>query len=846
MPKNKKQPKKEQGEGFLTRALAVIRGEKFRFAAGLVLFLLPAIYLALSLVSFLIYGGNDFSAAASPIEAAAEGRVGYDNWGGALGGTIALGMINGWMGVSSLIVPWYLFLVSRKLFNPAGGPNLIKKFFSCAFLMIWISLLLGLVLPSNDFLPYVSFGGAHGTAAASYLSGVIGLPGLVLLLAGAMLLYLSLSFVSMLPAVRAWAGGIWEKIGSWFSRLFKKKEHPADGDDVAEEASSPENGGGDGLEGEEGDDDGNGFDVVDDEGEDSHGADRGGDADMSGDDADSEDFSGSDSDSYSDTDPDSMDRGMAADAPKNPDDVTFVVNQPIKEDTAEEKAQKLVLEEGEYDPKQELSHYVLPGLDLLEDYELKNEIDPAEQNYNKQRIVKTLKNYGISITKIEATVGPTITLYEIVPSEGTRISKIRNLSDDLAMSLSAQGIRIIAPMPGKGTIGIEVPNEKPRIVPMKQVLASATYQNNTYDLPMALGKTITNEVYMVDLCKMPHLLVAGATGQGKSVGLNAIIASLLYRKHPSQLKFVMIDPKKVEFSIYSTIENHFLAKLPDNEDPIITDVTKVVQTLKALCKEMDTRYDLLKTAQVRNIKEYNQKFVQRKLNPEKGHKFLPYIVVIIDEFGDLIMTAGKDVELPIARIAQLARAVGIHAIIATQRPTTNIITGTIKANFPARMAFRTAQANDSRTILDAQGADKLIGKGDMLFTSGNSLTRIQCAFIDTKEIERVCNFINEQRGYPTAFMLPEPDIEEGEGGAVEKDLGKIDPLFEEAARMVLIQQNGSTSMLQRKFELGYNRAARIMDQLEAAGIVGPANGSKPRQVLVQDEMRLYEIFEGMK
>ena len=499
-----------------------------------------------------------------------------------------------------------------------------------------------------------------------------------------------------------------------------------------------------------------------------------------------------------------------------------------------------------YNPTKDLENYRFPTIDLMKHFENDDPtIDMDEQNANKDRIINTLRSFGIEISTIKATVGPTVTLYEITPEQGVRISKIRGLEDDIALSLSADGIRIIAPIPGKGTIGIEVPNKNPKIVSGQSVIGSKKFQESKYDLPIVLGKTITNEVFMFDLCKMPHVLVAGATGQGKSVGLNAIITSLLYKKHPAELKFVLVDPKKVEFSIYSVIENHFLAKLPDGGEPIITDVTKVVQTLNSVCVEMDTRYDLLKMAHVRNVKEYNEKFVNRRLNPEKGHKFMPYIVVVIDEFGDLIMTAGKEVELPIARIAQLARAVGIHMIIATQRPTTNIITGTIKANFPARIAFRVSAMMDSRTILDRPGANRLIGKGDMLFLQGADPVRVQCAFIDTPEVEEITKFIARQQGYPTPFFLPEYVSEDSGSEVGDIDMGRLDPLFEDAARLVVIHQQGSTSLIQRKFAIGYNRAGRIMDQLEKAGIVGPTQGSKARDVLCIDdndlEMRLNNL-----
>ena len=512
------------------------------------------------------------------------------------------------------------------------------------------------------------------------------------------------------------------------------------------------------------------------------------------------------------------------------------MKEPAFEIEKNEEEEYQGVEKEPYNPRLDLENYHYPGIDLMKHYDDNGPtIDMVEQNANKDKIINTLRSFGIEISTIKATVGPTVTLYEITPEQGVRISKIRGLEDDIALSLSALGIRIIAPIPGKGTIGIEVPNSNPKIVSGQSIIGSKKFQESTYDLPIALGKTITNEVFMVDLCKMPHVLVAGATGQGKSVGLNAIITSLLYKKHPAELKFVLVDPKKVEFSIYSVIEHHFLAKLPDGEDAIITDVTKVVQTLNSICVEMDTRYDLLKAAHVRNIKEYNEKFINRRLNPEKGHKFMPYIVVVIDEFGDLIMTAGKDVELPIARIAQLARAVGIHMIIATQRPTTNIITGTIKANFPARIAFRVSAMVDSRTILDRPGANQLIGRGDMLFLQGADPVRVQCAFIDTPEVAEITKFIARQQGYPTAFYLPEYVDENGGGDLGDVDMGRLDPLFEDAARLVVIHQQGSTSLIQRKFAIGYNRAGRIMDQLEKAGIVGAAQGSKAREVFCVDE-----------
>ncbi len=527
------------------------------------------------------------------------------------------------------------------------------------------------------------------------------------------------------------------------------------------------------------------------------------------------------------------------------DDVELTVEKVKEEDTVEKISAQLVEKHGEYDPTLDLPGFKFPPLDLLRKYDSGENvtINQQELERNKNRIIETLANYGIGISQIKATIGPTVTLYEIVPEAGVRISKIKNLEDDIALSLSALGIRIIAPIPGKGTIGIEVPNSHPTMVSMRSVIASQKFQSAKMELPIAFGKTISNETFVADLAKMPHLLMAGATGQGKSVGLNAIVTSLLYKKHPSELKFVMVDPKKVELTLYSKIERHYLAKLPDSEEAIITDNNKVINTLNSLCIEMDERYELLKNAYVRNLKEYNEKFKQRKLNPENGHRFLPYIVLIVDEFADLIMTAGKEVEMPIARLAQLARAVGIHLIIATQRPSVNVITGTIKANFPARVAFRVTSKIDSRTILDSSGADQLIGKGDMLFTTGNELVRLQCAFVDTPEVDEITEYIGSQKGYPDAFLLPEYIGEDS--GPLDVDLRDRDSLFEDAARIVVMSQQGSASLLQRKLKLGYNRAGRLIDQLEAAGVVGPFEGSKARQVLIMDEMSLEQLLNNL-
>lgn len=527
------------------------------------------------------------------------------------------------------------------------------------------------------------------------------------------------------------------------------------------------------------------------------------------------------------------------------EDEQFVIEKAPEEELIEENlAERLVADFGEFDPTLELSKYKFPTLDLLKDYGSSGiTINQEELEENKNKIVETLRNYKIDIAQIKATVGPSVTLYEIVPEAGIRISKIKSLEDDIALSLSALGIRIIAPIPGKGTIGIEVPNKNPTMVPMKSALSSQRFQEAEMELPIALGKTISNETFVVDLAKMPHLLMAGATGQGKSVGLNAVLTSLLYKKHPAEVKFVLVDPKKVELTLFNKIERHYLAKLPDTEDAIITDNTKVINTLNSLCIEMDNRYSLLKDAMVRNIKEYNEKFKSRKLNPNDGHRFLPYIVLVVDEFADLIMTAGKEVETPIARLAQLARAIGIHLIIATQRPSVNVITGLIKANFPARIAFRVTSKIDSRTILDTQGADQLIGRGDMLYTNGNDLVRVQCAFVDTPEVERITEFIGSQKAYPNAYLLPEY-IGEENGTMLDIDISERDSMFREAAEVIVTAQQGSASLLQRKLKLGYNRAGRLIDQLEAAGIVGPFEGSKARSVNIPDLNSLNEFFNN--
>ena len=780
---------------------AWLHNETLHFVVGLTMVIL-AVYTLLAFISFFFTGSADQSEIQS-------GQVVVRNFAGLRGAQLAEYFINKGFGISSFCLILFFMAAGLKLMKVYHG-RITKWFISCTLLTVWGSVMLG-SLGSLSHYDFIRWGGLHGERVSSWLIQQIGVPGLwLLLLATAICFLIYLSAQTIVVIRKAFRPSL--------SRPKPSPEpSPASPDETPEQGVRPA--------------------LVDPQ------------------------------PAVVDFDAPTTPADPVADidtpSEPEPDEPTPAETDWVKETETEEPAPKpealaaepeIIIQQGgtdedeeytgpeltPYNPRLDLENYHYPTLDLMKHYD-DNEptIDMEEQTANKNRIISILRSFGIEISSIKATVGPTITLYEITPESGVRISKIRGLEDDIALSLKALGIRIIAPIPGKGTIGIEVPNSNPKIVSMQSVIASKRFQESNYDLPIAFGKTITNEVFMVDLCKMPHVLVAGATGQGKSVGLNAIITSLLYKKHPAELKFVMIDPKKVEFSIYSTIERHFLAKLPDGEEAIITDFKKVINTLNSLCIEMDTRYDLLKKAHVRNIKEYNDKFIHRKLNPEKGHKFMPYIVVIIDEFGDLIMTAGKEVELPIARIAQLARAVGIHMIIATQRPTTNIITGTIKANFPARVGFRVSSMMDSRTILDRPGANQLVGRGDMLFLQGADPVRVQCAFVDTPEVERITDYISRQQGYPTAFMLPEYVGEEADaGGAADVDMDRLDPLFEEAARLIVIHQQGSTSLIQRKFAIGYNRAGRLMDQLEKAGIVGATQGSKPREVLCLDETDL--------
>ncbi|MBR4810856.1 MAG: DNA translocase FtsK 4TM domain-containing protein [Bacteroidaceae bacterium] len=772
------------------------RNETFLFTGGAVLTVI-AIFAFGAYISFLFNGGTDQSAVSSGI-----GEI--TNKGGNLGAKLAEFMVNGWFGLPSVLIPVFLTACGLNMMRITHF-KLVRWFVSCTFLMVWLSVFLhwsfsGLGIFKNSFLN-PGPGGTHGMNATNFLCDNIGVWGLILLLVLTMLLYCIYLTRRTIEFIRGGA----DRMKQGIRRHDKAAETEAE--------PEPEIATTDSLDADE--------------------------ANNPDDDpyATAPDFT------LAKDEPEIVEKPAKpapAEKPETPaEDIKMTITAAGEDEKADGKIQE------PYDPRLDLSHYKFPTLDLLKHYD--NDapaIDEKEQEANKNRIIKVLLDFGIEIETINATVGPTITLYEITPAAGVRISKIRNLEADIALSLAALGIRIIAPIPGKGTIGIEVPNAKPVMVSMESILNSKKFAESKMELPVALGRTITNEVFMFDLAKMPHLLVAGATGQGKSVGLNAVITSLLYKKHPAELKLVMVDPKMVEFSIYAPIIKHFLAKMPDETDAIITDTTKVIHTLKSLCIEMDNRYELLKDANVRSVIEYNNLFKDRKLNPEKGHRYLPYIVVVIDEFGDLIMTAGKDIEMPIARIAQKARAVGIHMIIATQRPTTNIITGTIKANFPARMAFRVSSMIDSRTILDRPGANQLIGRGDLLFLSGSDPVRVQCAFVDTPEVNAICQYISRQQGYTEAYPLPEY-VDENEGGGMDSgvEMGKFDPMFAEAARLVVVNQSGSTSLIQRKFAIGYNRAGRLMDQLEAVGIVGKADGSKPRPVLVTDEVQLDRILE---
>lgn len=817
------------GESKWSRIKIFFKSERTRFITGLVISIIT-IYVGLALISFFFTGAADQSKIENvPLGDLVTNRGAVDNWTGVRGAFLADLLMNRWFGISSFLILLFLGTVGAKLMNLSKA-SILKRFLFCAAMLVWGSLFFAFIFIEGYEDTFIYLGGQHGYYLSEVMMNNIGIPGTLLFLLGIFLIIAIFTSKRTIPLLQSFFSF------GWLKKRLKKEPTIDEEDDTTVSPSLTE----------QPDEQPEMDDFVFDTEKEIREARKENPVKQQT----SAYRAEVEEDGFVVTVPEeeetynnSNEPDTSLDASENEADPQFTVEVASGDDEAYDASVQ-----GDYDPKLDLSSFRNPTIELLKKYDVSDhQVDMEEQMANQKRIKQTLESFGISISSIKATVGPTITLYEVIPDTGVRISKIKNLEDDIALNLSALGIRIIAPMPGKGTIGIEVPNKDPQIVSMQSVVASRKFQESKYDLPVVLGKTITNEIFMFDLCKMPHLLVAGATGQGKSVGLNAVITSLLYRKHPSELKFVLVDPKMVEFGIYSELERHYLAKLPDADKAVITDCTKVIMTLNSICKEMDDRYELLMKAHVRNIKEYNAKFISRHLNPEKGHKFMPFIVVIIDEFGDLIMQAGKEIETPIARIAQKARAVGIHMIIATQRPSTNIITGIIKANFPARMAFRVMQMVDSRTILDAPGANQLIGRGDLLFSQGGETNRVQCAFVDTPEVEQIVNYISEQPGYPTAFMLPEYVGEGGDDkapGAV--DLSDRDPLFDEAARLIVIQQQGSTSLIQRKFAIGYNRAGRLMDQLEAAGIVGPFEGSKARQVLIQDEYNLEQLLNSLK
>lgn len=815
--RNEKKVKKTSGRSWFSSIKNIFQDEKFNFVVGILLVVI-AIYLTLAFVSYLTTGTADQSLIESP----KDGEImnehhEFANTCGSLGAYASWYFIKRCFGLPAFLIPFFILLLGIHLIR-AYKVNLLKWFLALMVLMIWASITLAKFLSPFFEDACYSPGGDHGLYICQYIENFVGAPGLTAILgliAIAFLTYLSAETIFVIRKLlnptkfldkvkfKVTTGGSGDSDDSYVNQI--EEDEPEIFDDPApQEVEFKEDGKA----------------IIHDDG-------------------------------YKNEEPVKPTKLKSTDSNDNDVDMKIEVAKGDDE-TADAKTLVDIDDLEPYDPKRDLENYKYPTLDLLKKYDNdgKPYIDMAEQTANKNRIVDVLRTFGVEISSIKATVGPTITLYEITLAPGVRISKVKNLEDDIALSLAALGIRIIAPIPGKGTVGIEVPNAKPSIVSMESILNSKKFQEAQMELPCAVGKTITNEVFMFDLAKAPHLLVAGATGQGKSVGLNAIVTSLLYKKHPAELKIVLVDPKKVEFSIYNPLINHFLAKVPDDDaDPIITDVTKVVRTLNSLCKLMDTRYDLLKEVGARNIKEYNKKFIDRKIPPRNGHGFMPYIVVIIDEFGDLIMTAGKEIELPIARIAQLARAVGIHMVIATQRPTTTIITGNIKANFPARIAFKVSAGIDSKTILDRTGAQQLIGRGDMLFLNGAEPVRVQCAFVDTPEVERINEFIADQQSYGEPFELPEPDMPEadmGDGGSRDVDMQHLDPLFEDAARLIVREQSGSTSLIQRKFAIGYNRAGRLMDQLEKAGVVGSAMGSKPREVMIQDEVSLNNLLSSLR
>ena len=799
--------------------------ETFSFCVGLLIGVV-AIFMLVAFVSYLFTGEADYSLLESHTDPL-NSELRYKNVCGSWGAIVAFFFLNDLFGLASFILLPYLIILAMRMMRIFKF-TLVRKFILFTVLMLWTSVFLaafGYLFPYFEGT-FVKLGGNHGIQVVKYLTQLVGTPGLLAVLVVTAVLYLIYLSAKTIEVIRnMFRLNILKKVKP------ERWQHLMNKDDEEEEYEKGEEEG-------EGEDDDENENIV------------------QGKDVDEKVELVFPVDETIMEEKKDVEEKVEVEEEKEEEEVKMGGEEKNDETKMDIEANETEVGTGKiqrgdintpYDPKLDLEHYKYPTLNLLKKADDQGpQIDMFEQNANKNRIIEVLKQFGVEIKSIKATIGPTITLYEIVPSEGTRISRIRNLEDDIALSLAEEGIRIIAPIPGKGTIGIEVPNKKKCIVSMESVINSRVYQESKMELPCAIGKTISNEVFMFDLAKAPHLLVAGATGQGKSVGLNAIVTSLLYKKHPSELKIVMVDPKKVEFSIYSPIENHFLARLEDEEECIITDVQKVVKTLNSLCALMDTRYDLLKRAHARTIKEYNEMFKSRKLNPEHGHEFMPYIVVIVDEFGDLIMTAGKEVELPICRIAQLARAVGIHMIIATQRPQASIISGAIKANFPTRIAFKVSSMIDSRVILDRPGANQLIGKGDMLYLGSAEPVRVQCAFVDTPEVNDICSYIAKQQSFLHPLYLPEVADPDSDGAAMgPMDKGKLDPMFADVAKFVVSNQSGSTSMIQRNYSIGYNRAGKIMDQLERMGVVGPQVGAKPREVLIKDPMTLESLLNSL-
>ena len=800
----------KSGSGF---SFTFFKDPRARLAVGFVM-IFASLYMFFALLSYMFTGQADFSevgnhqSMSSIFDSLREKEI--SNWLGLYGAIVSHFFIFRWFGVSSFLIPPLLFLIGYKIVFRKEIVRISSYAIFAFFSILWLCLTLGYMVEINQGgHAWQILGGGFGLLLAELSNGMFGWGTFLILILSLFIFIIFYFNVTSVPAFRyrdpkpmgsdaiveddePLLSGYPDEEDQWIAN--RESEEPEEQEDEPAVESEAEEA-----------------------------------AETAAPPAGTVNF---------ELDPAAV---VKKEAPKT--EPQFTVEERLETD---EIAENLVEEHGEYDPTLELSTYKFPTLDLLNEYDSgKAGVTQEELNQNKDKIVETLVNFKIGIQSIKATIGPTVTLYEIVPDAGIKISRIKNLEDDIALSLSALGIRIIAPIPGKGTIGIEVPNKNREMVSIRSMLATQAFAKSDKELPIALGKTISNEAFVIDLAKMPHLLVAGATGQGKSVGLNVILTSLIFKRHPSQLKFVLVDPKKVEMSLYSKLERHYLAKLPNAEEAIITDTRKVVHTLNSLCIEMENRYEILKDAGARNLREYNAKFVARKLNPREGHRFLPYIVLVIDELADLMMTAGKEVETPIARLAQLARAIGIHLVVATQRPSVNVITGVIKANFPARLSFRVTSKVDSRTILDTGGADQLVGQGDMLLSSGSDIIRLQCPFVDTPEIDRVCDFIGSQRGYESAYLLPEYEGDD-DGGAASVDLSERDALFEDAARVIVNHQQGSTSLIQRKLKLGYNRAGRLIDQLEAAGVVGPFEGSKAREVLIKDEISLEQLLNNLR